>query len=46
MLLLRTDSTLALWILSIALAVLLLASLRLGSLGKNEARPRMQGAKI
>jgi hypothetical protein len=46
LLILRTDNPFALWVLSIAVAVLLLAALRLGSLGKSEPRPRMQRAKI
>jgi UDP-GlcNAc:undecaprenyl-phosphate GlcNAc-1-phosphate transferase len=45
-LILRTDSPLGLWISSIAVGVLLLAAMRLGSLGKNEARPRMQRVKV
>jgi hypothetical protein len=46
LLIVRTDNKLALWILAIAVGLLLLASLRLGSLGRNEARPRMQRAKV
>jgi UDP-GlcNAc:undecaprenyl-phosphate/decaprenyl-phosphate GlcNAc-1-phosphate transferase len=46
LLILRTNIPLGLWISSIAVGVLLLASLRLGSLGKNEARPRMHRIKI
>jgi UDP-GlcNAc:undecaprenyl-phosphate/decaprenyl-phosphate GlcNAc-1-phosphate transferase len=45
-LILRADSTLGLWISSIAVGVALLVALRLGSLGKSEARPRMQRIKV
>lgn len=46
LLILRAHSTLGLWISSIAVSVALLVALRLGSLGKNEARPRMQRVKV
>lgn len=45
LLILRADSTLGLWISSIAVGVTLLVALRLGSLGKNETRPRMSQVK-
>lgn len=46
LLIVGTDSKLALWISAIAVGSLLLASLRLGSLGKNEVRSRMQRVKV
>jgi UDP-GlcNAc:undecaprenyl-phosphate/decaprenyl-phosphate GlcNAc-1-phosphate transferase len=45
-LILRTDSTFGLWFSLIAAGVLLMAALRLGSLGKTENRPRMQRVKV
>jgi UDP-GlcNAc:undecaprenyl-phosphate/decaprenyl-phosphate GlcNAc-1-phosphate transferase len=45
LMILRANSTIALWSLSIAVVVLLMAALRLGSLGKNEASPRMHRIK-
>jgi hypothetical protein len=46
LLIVRTDSKLALWISAVAVGLLLLASLRLGSLGRNEVRSRVQRVKV